>query len=168
MIKAPLGHVRGEDAAPLQIGGLGALVRVRSARTAGSASIVEHTLAPGMLGAPPHRHTREDETSYILKGMLSVQVGEAISTVGPGEIVVKPRGEFHTFWNAGSEPVRFLEVISPGGFEAYFAELARIIPDRGAPDMGALCTLASRYGLEFDLAGLPELMARHSVRLGSE
>ena len=87
-------------------------------------------------------------------------------TAGPGEIIVKPRGEFHSFWNAGEEPLRFVEVITPGGFEEYFTELARIIPAAGAPDMQELCTLGARYGMEFDLGSIPALMERHQVRLG--
>jgi quercetin dioxygenase-like cupin family protein len=150
----------------IRIGGFVTVVKVAEQLPSGSASVVEHTLAPGLLGAPPHRHAREDETSYVLEGTLSAQVGEEVVTVGAGEILVKPRGIFHTFWNAGAEPVRFVEVISPGGFERYFAELARIIPPDGPPDMGELVALAARYGMEFDLARIPELLERHRLRLG--
>lgn len=158
--------VSGEKGASIQIGGFGTVVRVPREWTGGSVSLVEHTLGPSLLGAPPHRHTREDETSYVLEGRLTVQVGEEVRTAGPGEIVVKPRGIFHAFWNAGDRPVRFLEVISPGGFEGYFAELAGIIPAEGPPDLGAIAALGARYGMEFDFSRLPELMERHRVRLG--
>lgn len=159
-------HVAGDQGTSIQIGGFGTVVKVPDERTNGSVAIVEHTLAPGLLGAPPHRHTREDETSYILEGQLTVQIGTDVVIAGPGEIVVKPRGIFHTFWNAGHQPVRFLEVISPGGFEDYFAELAPIIPADGPPDMGAIAALGARYGMEFDFSRIPELMQRHRVRLG--
>lgn len=150
----------------VQIGGFGTTIRVPGQAVGGSVSLVEHSLEPGLLGAPPHRHSREDETSYVLQGRLTVQVGEETVTAGPGEVIVKPRGIFHAFWNAGDEPVRFLEVISPGGFEDYFAELARIIPPDGPPDLGAIAELAARYGMEFDMGRIPELMQRHGVRLG--
>lgn len=156
----------GEQEGSIQIGGFGTLVRVPQERTGGSVSIVEHTLAPGLLGSPPHRHAHEDETSYVLEGQLTVQIGEEVRTLGPEEIVVKPRGIFHAFWNASEEPVRFLEVISPGGFESYFAELARIIPTDGPPDLEVIAALAARYGVEFDFSRVPELIERHGVRLG--
>lgn len=155
-----------EQGERIQIGGFGTVVKVPRGSTSGGASLVEHTLAPGLLGAPPHLHTREDEISYVLEGQLTVQIGEKVITAGPGEIVVKPRGLFHAFWNAGQETVRFLEVISPGGFEDYFAALEQLVPADGAPDLGAIAALAARYGMEFDFARMPELIERHRVRLG--
>lgn len=156
----------GNGGARIQIGGFGTVVRVAEQLKSGSLSILEHTLARHLLGAPPHLHTREDETSYVLEGQLTVQVGPDIFVAGPGDVVVKPRGIFHAFWNAGDQPVRFLEAISPGGFESYFAELAEIIPAAGPPDMGAIAALGQRYGLKFDFSQIPELAARHGVRLG--
>jgi hypothetical protein len=52
--------------------------------------------------------------------------------------VVKPRGIAHAFWNPGTEPVRFLELITPAGFEEYFAELEPILGAAGPPDVPAL------------------------------
>src|SRR5207249_687965 len=100
--------------------GLGVILRVSSAESGGSVAVIEHTLEPGLISAPPHRHEREDETSYVLEGALTVQIGDEVATIGPGAIIVKPRGIFHTFWNSGTQPLRFLEIISPGGFEQYF------------------------------------------------
>jgi quercetin dioxygenase-like cupin family protein len=151
----------------IPIGGFVTVIKVPGDVTAGSVAVVEHTLAPGLLGAPPHRHSNEDETSYVLEGELTVQIGEEIAVLGPGATVVKPRGLFHAFWNAGREPVRFLEVISPGGFERYFEELAALIPVEGPPNMAALAALAARYGVEFQFERLPELLQRHSLRLGA-
>jgi mannose-6-phosphate isomerase-like protein (cupin superfamily) len=159
-------HLDRNSGETIQIGGFGTRIRVPAALTNGSTTLVEHTLAPGLMGAPMHRHTREDEVSYVQEGVLSVQLGDRVLTAGPGEIVVKPRGEFHAFWNAGEEPLRFLEVIAPGGFESYFAELARIVPACGPPDMDEIGALGERFGVEFDFASIPVLMARHGVRLG--
>src|SRR5258708_873384 len=157
--------LRGEGKVVLPRGkGLGAIIRVSSADTGGSVSVVEHTLEPGFLGAPPHRHQREDETSYVLEGALTVQIGDEIATVQAGSIIVKPRGIFHTFWNSGTQPLRFLEIISPGGFEHYFEELARLFAG-GPPDMREVSAVAERYGLEFDVSRLPEVMQKYGVRL---
>lgn len=63
-------------------------------------------------------------------------------------------------------PVRFLEVIAPGAFAQYFRELAPLLQGKGPPDLVALAALAGRFGVEFDFASMPELLARHGLRLG--
>src|SRR5215211_4926827 len=100
---------------------LGTTYKVLSESVSGSAAIVEHTLEAKSLGAPMHKHTYEDEISYVLEGELSVIQNGEVQTAGPGQYIVKPRGIFHTFWNRGKKRIRFLEVITPGNFEYYFA-----------------------------------------------
>ena len=148
------------------IGSFGTIYRVPSEATPSGVAVVEHVLGPGRLGAPLHRHSREDEISHALAGKLSVQQGDRIETVVPGRTVAKPRGVFHTFWNPGSGPVRFLEVIAPGAFARYFQELAPLLQRPGPPDLAALGALAARFGVEFDFGSLPQLLARHSLQLG--
>ena len=87
--------------------------------------------------------------------------------VSVGGFVVKPRRVFHAFWNAGNVPVRFLEIITPGGFERYFDELVQLVSRDGPPDMEAIVALAARYGLEVNLEAMPALMEEHGVRLGA-
>ena len=135
-------------------------------RTGGAYALLEHALAPGLLGAPPHRHAREDELSYVLEGTLTVWRAGAVVHAAPGTVVHKPRGEWHTFWNAGASPVRFLELISPPGFADYFRELAAVIPDSGPPDPARVAALAERYGLELDFAALGPLLRQYGLRLG--
>src|SRR5450631_4108727 len=86
-------------------------------------SLVEHPMSAHALAAPLHRHLHEDEYSYVLEGRLGALLGEQVLEAGPGDLVFKPRGEWHTFWNAGEEPCRILEIISPAGFEEFFSEL---------------------------------------------
>src|SRR5258708_30243030 len=75
--------------------GLGAIIRVSSADTGGSVSVVEHTLEPGFLGVPLHRHQREDETSYVLEGALTVRIGAEVATVPAWARVINPPVLFH-------------------------------------------------------------------------
>ena len=84
---------------------------------------------------------------------------------GPGDLVFKPRGIAHAFWNAGDEPARLLELISPAGFENYFRELAPLLAatDR---DEAAIGEVVTRYELEIDFSTIPELAERHGLRLG--
>lgn len=151
---------------------LGADLKVAPDETESGVAVVEHTLAPGALGAPPHRHTREDEISYVLEGTLTVQQGNEITAAGPGEFAVKPRGVWHTFWNAGFERVRFIEIIAPGTFAGYFEELAAVLPEQGMPNEEnekRIAALDAKYGLETDPAAVPELMEQYglSVREGT-
>ena len=136
----------------------------------GAYALVEHELGPGLLGAPPHRHAREDECSYVLEGTLTVWRDGTVTSVGPGGVVAKPRGEWHTFWNAGPRPVRFLEVIAPAAFAGYFRELGALVGAAAAagrpPDPAALAGLAARYGLELDFEVMGRLIGEYGVRLG--
>ncbi len=81
--------------------------------TAGGFSLVEHPMSGHALAAPLHRHLREDEYSYVLEGRMGALLGDDVLEAGPGDLVSKPRGEWHTFWNAGPEPCRILELIVP-------------------------------------------------------
>jgi quercetin dioxygenase-like cupin family protein len=148
------------------IGSFGTIYKVPAEATGGAVAIVEHVLGPKQLGAPLHRHSREDEISHVLEGELTVQQGDWRDAAGVGGTIVKPRGVFHAFWNAGAAPVRFLEVIAPGAFAGYFRELAPLLQREGPPDLAAIAALAGRYAVEFDFASTPELLARHGLRLG--
>src|SRR6266581_4552264 len=106
------------------LGSIGVRFMIDGAETEGGFSLVEHPMSPRALAAPLHRHSREDEFSFVLEGRMGALLGDEVVEAGPGELVFKPRNQWHTFWNAGDEPCRILEVISPAGFEKYFRELA--------------------------------------------
>jgi len=127
--------------------------------TGGRFALVEHLTPPGVLAAPLHRHTREDEYSYVIEGRVGAVLGGEEVAAGPGALVFKPRGEWHTFWNAGDAPLRILELISPAGFEALFRELDAL----AEMDPAALAVLAARYGAEVDFEGTGLLMERHGL-----
>ncbi len=133
--------------------------------THGAFSVVEHQLAPGILAAPPHTHQHEDEISYILEGTITVQLGERVMDALPGTLVFKPRGESHTFWNQGRVPARLLEIISPAGFERYFAELHELVAQSGPPSLDRITALAQQYGLGLDFSRVDELVQTYGVRL---
>lgn len=149
----------------LAIRSFSGVVRVRAAETRDLLTVIEHTLPPGRLAMPLHRHEREAETTWVLEGTLCVQIDKRVRRLGPGESIVKPAGVFHTFWNEGARPVRFLEMITPGGLEAYYEELVEIIPASGAVPIDRILELSRRYGLEFDMTSLLDIMERHEVQL---
>jgi mannose-6-phosphate isomerase-like protein (cupin superfamily) len=128
-------------------------------------SLVEHPMSPRALAAPLHLPTREDEYSFVLEGRMGALLGDDVVKAGPGDLVFKPRDQWHTFWNAGDEPCRILEIISPAGFERFFAELTEMGGIDGAgPE--AVAQLSQRYGLEMQPQTVPELLQRFGLRMG--
>jgi mannose-6-phosphate isomerase-like protein (cupin superfamily) len=143
------------------LGGVGARLMIEGAASGGGFSLVEHPMPPRALAAPLHRHTREDEYSYVLEGRLGALLGDEVVYGEPGDLVFKPRNEWHTFWNAGDEPARILEIIAPAGFEQFFAELI----DLGglAAGLEAVAALSERYGLEMQPDTVPGLVERFGL-----
>ena len=144
------------------LGSIGVRFMIDGGETAQGFSMVEHPMSPHALAAPLHRHTREDEYSYVLEGRMGALLGDEHVEAGPGDLVFKPRNQWHTFWNAGDEPCRILEIISPAGFEGFFAELIGMGGVTQAPP-DALGALSERYGLEMNPSSVPELIQRFGV-----
>jgi len=151
------------------LGSIGVRFMIDTEEThAGGFSLVEHPMPPRALAAPLHRHSREDEYSYVLEGRMGALLGEEVVYAEAGDLVHKPREQWHTFWNAGETPCRILEIIAPGGFENFFDELVEM-GERGAdgpPQPEQLAALGARYGLEFDFASIPVLCERFGVTFG--
>ena len=114
-----------QDAHEGFLGSIGVRFMIDGSEAGERFSLVEHPMSPRALAAPLHRHTREDEYSYVLEGRMGALLGDDVVEAGPGDLVYKPRNQWHTFWNAGDEPCRILEIISPAGFERFFRELVR-------------------------------------------
>ena len=147
------------------LGSIGVRFMIDGAEAGGGFSLVEHPMPPRALAAPLHRHNREDEYSYVLEGRMGALLGEEVLEAGPGDLVFKPRNQWHTFWNAGEEPARILEIISPAGFERYFEELVEMGGSaRAAPEK--LMELCARYELEVRPESIPELLERFDLRIG--
>jgi len=130
-------------------------------------SLVEHPMSPWALAAPLHRHTREDEYSFVLEGRVGALLGDEVVVGGPGDLIFKPRDQWHTFWNAGDEPARLLEIISPAGFERFFAELVDLGGATQAEPQ-ALAVLCARYELEMQPDSVPGLIERFGLRFPGE
>ena len=141
------------------LGSIGARFMIDGHETDERFSLVEHPMSPRALAAPLHLHTREDEYSFVLEGRMGALLGDDVVEAGPGDLVHKPRNQWHTFWNAGDEPCRILEIIAPGGFEHMFREMGELTSE---PDPAVLADFTERYGIHFD----PEGTARVAERFG--
>ncbi len=150
------------------MGRLGVRFMIGGAQSGGNFALVEHPIEPRALAAPIHTHQYEDEYTYVLEGEVGVQIGDEVRIAQPGHLVFKPRGVPHAFWNASDAPARALEIISPAGFERYFAEMVQLLPSAqaGPPDEQALGAVMAKYGLEMDMGSVPVLVERHGLVSG--
>ena len=149
------------------LGSIGVRFMIDGHETGEGFSLVEHPMSPRALAAPLHRHHREDEYSFVIEGRMGALLGDEVLEAGPGDLVFKPRNQWHTFWNAGDEPCRILEIIAPAGFEKYFEELV----DMGGvlnADPEVLGELCARYELDMDPDSIPGLLERFDLRMGEE
>jgi mannose-6-phosphate isomerase-like protein (cupin superfamily) len=141
------------------LGALGVRYMVWAEEAGNGFSLVEHPIPPRTLCAPLHRHSREDEYSFVLEGRMGALLGDDVVYAEAGELAFKPRDQWHTFWNAGDEPCRILEIISPGGFESFFREFAKGMQ---SPDFDPT-VLHERYAIEFDMDSVARICAEHGL-----
>jgi quercetin dioxygenase-like cupin family protein len=146
------------------LGSIGVRFMIDGIETGERFSLVEHPMPPRALAAPLHRHTREDEYSFVLEGRVGALLGDEVLVGSPGDLIFKPRNQWHTFWNAGDEPARILEIISPAGFERFFEELVDLggVTKAEPAQLGELC---ARYELEMDPQSVPGLLERFGLVL---
>ena len=147
------------------LGSIGVRFMIDGLETGERFSLVEHPMSPRALAAPLHLHTREDEYSFVLEGRMGALLGDDVVYAEAGDLVHKPRDQWHTFWTEGDVPCRILEIIAPGGFEHYFAEIADATA-AGPPEPEWLAALGARYGIEFDFESIPGLCERFGVSFG--
>jgi quercetin dioxygenase-like cupin family protein len=165
-IGKPLRYVLGpREGDQVHLLALGVRFMIDGEQTGGAFSLVEHPLPSRALGSPVHTHAREDEYSFILEGSIGLQLGDQVIEAHAGDLVFKPRGIPHAFWNAGDTPARLLEMISPAGFENYFRELAPLLAAE-TRDEAAIGRVVARYQLDIDFGTIPVLAERHGLRLG--
>jgi mannose-6-phosphate isomerase-like protein (cupin superfamily) len=148
------------------LGSLASIHKAPSYVTDGQIAVVEHTLPGHQLAAPLHRHSREDELTIVLDGRLGVLLGDHVVDAEPGSYVYKPRGQWHTLWNAGDEPLRFIELLIPGGVDEYFQQISSMLQAASAPDPAVVRRMAAEYGIEFDFESVPSLCNRFGVTFG--
>ena len=136
------------------------IIKVRSAMTNGVMAVLEETIPPQRL-IPPHTH-RSDVWCYVLSGEIGVLVGEEIVHAGPGSWVLKPRDVVHAMWNRGAEGAPIIEVLTPGGTEAWFEEILAL-PEGDKTGFDAACR---RHGLTFhrDSPWTAELRRRFNLK----
>jgi quercetin dioxygenase-like cupin family protein len=128
---------------------------VTGAESGGSYFAMEAIVPPGG-GPPPHTHSHEDETFYVVEGECTFRLGEDTVVAGPGDFVNVPRQTVHCFRNDGAAPARMILTFTPAGIEHFFEETLELALDPTRPptdnieEVGArYAEAAPRYGMEF-------------------
>lgn len=157
-IMIPTRAIAADQGEFFDFGGLGVRWKIDGTEAGNRFAVVHHPLAPRALAAPLHYHHNEDEYSYVLYGRFGGLLGDRVVTAEAGTWVFKPRGQWHTFWNAGNQPCEIIEVISPAGFENYFREVAA-----AWGDLQRFAELNQKYNLEMDFDSVSWLCERFDL-----
>ena len=127
---------------------------VTGTETDGKYACWEAIVPPG--GGPPmHRHSREDESFFILEGEVSFFVGDQRTVAKPGTFVHLANGSVHGFRNEGSVPAKMLIHVVPAGIEQMFFDVGNpidrdgVAPNPTSEEIARLITVAAeKYGIE--------------------
>jgi mannose-6-phosphate isomerase-like protein (cupin superfamily) len=138
---------RGEGPRRYRARGSVMLFKALAEQDDGDFSLMERTLPPGGRRPPGHRHGNCSEGYFVLEGLVSVTVSGQELTAGPEGFVLVPRGEMHTFGNAGQSEARLLVIHAPA-MDAYFAQLHDLWNRGQAPSPDEERQLMSRFGME--------------------
>ncbi|HEY6638219.1 MAG TPA: cupin domain-containing protein [Solirubrobacterales bacterium] len=106
----------------LVFGEVTVVIRVSAEDSGGAMTVLEEV--PPMVDTPLHVHSREDELFYIVDGEHIITLGEREHRLGPGEAIFAPRGIPHAQRRVEPGVGRELVVLTPGGFEQFFRDLA--------------------------------------------
>lgn len=130
-----------------------------TAATGGAMSITYGEADP-FTGPPTHVHQGEDEIFVVLEGEMIFEVAGKRMSCGPMGTAFVPRGAPHSFMT-GADGARCITVLTPGGFEGFFAEMARgqfQMPQ----DMATVAAIAARYGSHIAGPGLAQREMQHA------
>lgn len=137
-------------------------MKVPADATGGAVSITEMAVSPGFM-VPPHTHRDTDEWSYVLTGRIGARVGDDEFTAPSGSWILKPRGLMHTFWNAGPDPARIIELLTPGRFERFFRQMADLASRDELTER--MDSLATEYGTEVSMDWVEDLTTRYGLEV---
>ena len=117
------------------------------AASGGGLSVFESVDHPGY-GPPRHIHKDADETFIVLEGTVDFLLKDVVTPRGPGEAIFVPRGTEHSFCVRGDAPARMMTVMTPGGFEGFFRQMA-LEACRIPADMARIAAVGATYQVEF-------------------
>ena len=146
LFRSPV-QVPANDGKAVNVFGVHLLMRLRAGDTGGALSTIETHDAPGV-GAPPHSHSREDETFQVLEGEYEFTVDGRTIHAKSGAMLFAPRGGMHSYRCTGQSTGRLSVIFTPGGFEGFFDEIGALTPQQ-QQDIPRVIEIGKKFGLEF-------------------
>jgi len=73
----------------------------------------EGIFKPGGFAGVLHLHPFQEERFEVIQGTVGFKIGHNSVQLGPGEKMVVPAGQPHTFWNAGQDEMRVIFEFRP-------------------------------------------------------
>lgn len=133
-------------------------ILVTSVASESATAVLELAVPAKSVGAPPHRHAKEDEFFYVLEGEVAFFTADTTHTLNAGEMITLPRGNLHGFYNNTDAPARLLLVVSPGQFASFFDAVVMTLREEGkTADVGAvIAEQAAKFDVTIEMQALPE------------
>lgn len=97
-------------------------------------------------GPPLHTHTAQEDSFYVVSGVLTLQLGDDIVELSTGDFASAAPGVPHTFTSARADQVaRMVNLMTPGiGFDQYIQQLNGDSVD----EPGFMEKLNERFGVQ--------------------
>lgn len=145
--------------------------KIRFDKVNNQLSIWEHVVPPKRMRPPPHVHKDLDEIMRVLQGTASVLIGEDVYDVPAGGWLMRPHGIVHTYWNAGNEPLKFIDIYPNQNFEVFLEEFIKLFMEFSkqgiAPDskeaIKRLDTLQTEWGITMYYSQAKAIMDKYGV-----
>lgn len=118
------------------------VIHATAAETGGSLGMWESFTPPGQ-GPAPHMHTRETEVFRVIRGTYRIKCGDQDFDAPAGSVVVLPPHIWHSWRNVGDEDGQLFGIVTPGGFEQMFIEIAQ----SGATCEADIARIEARFGI---------------------
>lgn len=124
-------------------------------QTGGAYTLLEALIPPEDQGPPPHTHTKEDESFFVIQGDFTVFIGEQEFRVQAGDFIHCPRNVRHTFRNNSKIQGKLIVILNPSGFERFFEEVGEAVEPGTQPPVQQsdghienVINTAPKYGLK--------------------
>lgn len=126
--------------------------------TDGKYAMWEAIVPPGG-GPPPHVHSREEESFYLLDGEITFMIDGERIVATTGTFANLPVGSLHSFQNFTDKTARMLISVAPAGLEKMFFEVGQPVqlgdqpPPPSQAEIEKLLAVAPSYGIEIRVPG---------------